>query len=152
MTLPREIAEKVSRSERTVRRYVRDIEPDVKLRPEFGSDQLMDWFYDEILAKRRRLVAAARKKWDESFELGVDLVDETMRSLRERIEAMDEITIRRMTTDEEYRHEYFEEFMWSVLERWVSDLNALRQWREVFRNNFGLDTYYEGGDDDEHEF
>ena len=44
----REIAEKVSRSERTVRRYVGDIEPDVKLRPEFGSDQLMDWFYDEI--------------------------------------------------------------------------------------------------------
>ena len=71
----REIAEKVSRSERTVRRYVGDIEPDVKLRPEFGSDQLMDWFYDEILAKRRSVVAWARQKWDERFELGVDSPD-----------------------------------------------------------------------------
>ena len=40
----REIAEKVGRSERTVRRYVKDVEPQVEIRMDIDTDQLMDWF------------------------------------------------------------------------------------------------------------
>ena len=53
------IAEKVGVSERTVRRYVRGVEPDIRMPSELDSNELTDGFYDQVLASRRRIVAIA---------------------------------------------------------------------------------------------
>ncbi len=68
----RDIAKKVSRSERTVRRYVKRIQPHVELRTDVNSAELMDWFFDELLSQRRWITAAASEHWKEQFDLGVE--------------------------------------------------------------------------------
>ena len=146
----REIAEKVGRSERTVRRYVGEVEPDVKLRPDFGATELMAWFYEKILVDRRSLVAAVLKEWGEVFELGVDAVDETTRALREHVRALDEITIKKMAADESYRLEFYEEFMAPVRKEWVSNLKGQRDWRQLKRS-WPPEVWVEDNDG-EHEF
>ena len=148
----REIAEKVERSERTVRRYVKDVEPDVRVRPDFGTNQLMVWFSEKILEYRRSLIAYMQEEWDEVLELGVEAVDEATTELRKRLEAMDKITIKRMMTDDtEFRQEYFEEFMTPVLRNWASNLNFLRNVRQL-REAAGPSGWLEDDDhDEEHE-
>lgn len=127
----REVAEKVGRSERTVRRYVKGIEPQVKARSDLGSAQLMDWFYDQVLDRRRTLIVFAHNRWDEVVELGVEVIDETARALRKRVSVMDEITVNRMASDEDYRREYFEEFIAPVVKKWMEHLILLRQWAHM---------------------
>ena len=122
----REIAKKVHRSERTVRRYVKGVEPHVELRTDLDSAELMDWFFDELLSKRRWITAAASKHWKEQFDFGVEVVDSAMRLLRERLGAMDEITVKRMRANESLRRQFFEEFMSPVLNRWARGLNSDR--------------------------
>ena len=79
------IAEKVRVSERTVRRYVRGVKPEIRVPSELDSDELTDGFFDQVLAARRRIVKVGSEHWDEPFELGFEAVDSAMKSLRERL-------------------------------------------------------------------
>ncbi len=121
-----EIAKKVHRSERTVRRYVKRIQPHVELRTDLDSAELMDRFFDELLSKRRWITAAASKHWKEQFDCGVEVVDSAMRLLRERLGAMDEITVKRLRADEPLRRQFLNEFMSPVILRWARGLNSVR--------------------------
>lgn len=141
-----EIAKKVGRSERTVRRYVKDVEPHVELREDLDSTELMDWFFDELLSQRRWITADASKHWNESFDLGVEVVDSTMKVLRERVEAMEEITVMRLKADESLRRQFFKEFMEPVLLRWVRGLNVVRG-RKVLDRHFGPHGWEEVDED-----
>jgi Homeodomain-like domain-containing protein len=132
----REIAGKVGRSERTVRRYVKDVEPQVELRDVFDTAQLMDWFYDEVLARRRWTTTQAGEHWDESFDLGVEDVDSTMKLLRQRVESMEEISLRRLKSDESLRRQFFEEFISPVILRWISVLRGV-QMQKMLDREFG---------------
>ncbi len=132
----REIAEEVDRSERTVRRYVKDVEPQVELRDVFDTAQLMDWFYDEVLARRRWATTQAGEHWDESFDLGVEAVDSTMKLLRQRVESMEEISLRRLKSDEALRRQFFEEFISPVILRWISVLRG-GQMQKMLDREFG---------------
>ena len=130
----REIAKKVHRSERTVRRYVKGIQPHVELRTDLDSAELMDWFFDELLSKRRWITAAAAEHYKEQFDLGVEAVDAAMRLLRERLGAMDKITVERLRADESLRRQFFEEFTVPVIVRWVRELKSIHvdrtlEWR-----------------------
>ena len=146
----REIAEKVLRSERTVRRYVGDVEPDVKLRPDVSVAELMDWFHEKILDLRRALIGIALSDWDEVFDLGVEAIDETTRALRGRVQALDEITIKKIAADESYRDEFFMEFMAPVMNRWLMDLRGQRDFRRLKRRSWPPEVWVED-DDGEHE-
>ena len=122
----REIAKKVHRSERTVRRYVKRIEPHVELRTDLDSIELMDWFFDKVLSQRRWITAQASDYWKEEFDLGVEAVDSTFRLLRARLEAMDEVTVMKLRTDESLRRQFFKEFVSPVIIRWARGLNTVR--------------------------
>ena len=61
------IAEKVGVSERTVRRYVPGVEPDIRMPSELDSNELTDGFYDQVLASRRRIVSIRKLGADESL-------------------------------------------------------------------------------------
>ncbi|NIM49325.1 MAG: hypothetical protein GTO22_08705 [Gemmatimonadales bacterium] len=128
-----EIAQKVHRSERTVRRYVKRIEPHVELRTDLDSAELMDWFFDELLSQRRWITAQASEHWKEQFDLGVEAVDSTFRLLRARLEAMDEVTAMRLAADESLRRQFFKEFMSPVIIRWARGLNSIRVQRMLDR-------------------
>jgi len=143
----REIAKKVGRSERTVRRYVKDVEPHVEIRKHLDTTQLMDWFYDAVLAQRRLITAQAGEHWKESFDLGIEAVDSTMRLLRERLEAMEDITLTRLKTDEELRHQFFKEFISPVIIRWITGLNGDRM-HKILDRTFGPFGWEEADEDD----
>lgn len=132
----REIAERVSRSERTVRRYVKNVQPQIQIRmpSDLTSDEFTDWFYDKVLASRRGLVAAASEHWDETFELGLEAVDSAMKSLRELLAGMEKVSIRRLEADESLRDEFFDEFLKNVARDWASDLKTIHSWRQMVQS------------------
>ena len=130
------IAEKVGVSERTVRRYVRGVEPDVRMPSELDSDELTDRFYDQVLEARRRIVATASELWDEPVEVGFEAVDSAMKSLRERLAGMEKVSIRKLGADESLRAEFFHDFMAHVLRDWAIDLKTEHDLRE-FHRKFG---------------
>lgn len=140
----REIAERVSRSERTVRRYVKNVQPQIRMPADLTSDDFTDWFYDQVLASRRSLVAAASEHWDETFELGLEAVDSAMKSLRELLAGMEEVSIRRLEADESLRGEFFDEFLKNVARDWASDLKTIHSWRQMVQSC--------GGDEDGADF
>ncbi len=124
------IAEKVGVSERTVRRYVRGVEPDIRMPSALTSDELTDRFYDQVLAHRRRIVATASAYWNEPFELGWEAVDLAMKSLRERLAGMEKVSIRKLGADESLRDEFFDEFIAQVRRDWLNELDLIRLLRE----------------------
>ena len=144
----REIAHEVGRSERTVRRYVKDVEPHVELREDLDTVQLMDWFYDAVLAERRTIVAQATEHWNESFDLGVEAVDSTMRLLRERVEAMEKTSVMRLKADESLRRQFFTEFMPPVILRWARGL-IIVQFQKAMDREFGRFGWEEVPEDTE---
>ena len=123
------IAAKVGVSERTVRRYVRGVEPNIKMPSELNSDEFMAASYDLVLAHRRGLVAAASESWDEPFEFGFDRVNDAMKELRELLAGMEKVSVRRLETDEALRAEFFREFLRNLAREWAAELNTIRQWR-----------------------
>ena len=140
------IAEKVRVSERTVRRYVRGVEPDIRMPSELDSDELTESFYDQILACRRRIVATAAELWDEQFELGFEAVDSTMKSLRKLLAGMEKVSIRKLAADESLRAEFFLEFMTHVRQDWVNELDTVRFLREFDRKFGGYGEQIYDGD------
>ena len=125
------IAAKVGVSERTVRRYVRGVEPNIKMPSELNSDEFMAASYDLVLAHRRGLVAAASKSWDEPFEFGFNRVNDAMKELRELLAGMEKVSVRRLQTDEALRAEFFREFLRNLAREWAAELNTIRQWRRI---------------------
>ncbi len=125
------IAEKVGVSERTVRRYVRGVEPDIRMPSELDSNELTDGFYDQVLASRRRIVAIASEDWAEPVELGMEAVDSAMKSLRELLAGMEIVSIRKLGADESLRDEFFREFMTHVLGDWIRKLKTEHLFREL---------------------
>lgn len=142
----KDIAEKVGVSERTVRRYVRGVEPDIRMPSELTSNELTDCFYDQVLASRRSLVATASAYWEEPFELGWEAVDSAMKSLRERLSGMEKVSIRKLGADESLRAEFFDGFMADVRRDWADELNTVRLWREFARQWGGDEERAEQGD------
>ena len=138
------IAEKVGVSERTVRRYVRGVEPDIRMPSELDSDELTDRFYDQVLEARRRIVATASELWDEPVEVGFEAVDSAMKSLRERLAGMEKVSIRKLGADESLRAEFFHDFMTHVRRDWIDELKTDRFLRD-FALQFG--GYEEQPDD-----
>ena len=124
------IAEKVGVSERTVRRYVRGVEPDIRMPSELDSDELTESFYDQVLASRRRIVAIASEYWAEPFELGMEAVDSAMKSLRGLLAGMENVSIRKLGADDSLRAEFFHEFMTHVHRDWISELKTEHFFRE----------------------
>ena len=49
-----------------------------------------------------------------------------MKLLRERVEAMEEITLTRLKADEALRRQFLNEFMEPVILRWARGLNGVR--------------------------
>ena len=128
----RAIGKEVGVSERSVRRYVTDVEPEIRL-PSLNLEELADLFYDHILAQRRLLTRVASEQWEESFDLGFEAVDAAMQSLREQLSGMDKVTIKRLGADEELRAEFFGEFMVRVGRQWIDELNGIRFVRRLKR-------------------
>ena len=125
------IAEKVGVSERTVRRYVRGVEPDIRMPSELDSNELTDGFYDQVLASRRRIVAIASEDWGEPVELGMEAVDSAMKSLRKLLAGMENVSIRKLGADESLRAEFFRDFMAHVMRDWVDILRTEHLFREL---------------------
>ena len=138
------IAEKVGVSERTVRRYVRGVQPDIRMPSELGPDELTDGFYDQVLATRRRIVASASEYFAEPFELGLEAVDLAMKSLRELLAGMEKVSIRKLGADQSLRAEFFHNFMTQVRCDWVNELKTVRVLRQF---TWGSDVYEERADD-----
>ena len=125
------IAEKVGVSERTVRRYVRGVEPDIRMPSELDSNELTDGFYDQVLASRRRIVAIASEDWAEPVELGIEAVDSAMKSLRKLLAGMENVSMRKLGADESLRAEFFRDFMAHVLRDWIDVLRTEHLFREL---------------------
>ena len=140
------IAEKVGVSDRTVRRYVRGVEPDIRIPSELDSDELTDWFYDQVLASRRRVVAIASEYWDEPFELGLEAVDSAMKSLRKLLSGMEKVSIRKLGADEALRAEFFHDFMTHVRRDWLSELNVIRIFRQFTWQSEAYEDQADDGD------
>ena len=140
------IAEKENFSERTVRRYVRGVEPKIKTPSKLTSDEFTECFYDRVLTHRRGLVAAFSEHWDEPFELGLDRVDAAMKSLRELLAGREPVSIRRLETDESLRAEFFQEFLADVARDWVAELNMERVRRRFVRLSGHHDEGADQGD------
>ena len=118
-------------SERTVRRYVRGVEPDIRMPSELDSNELTDGFYDQVLASRRRIVAIASEDWAEPVELGIEAVDSAMKSLRKLLAGMENVSIRKLGADESLRAEFFRDFMAHVLRDWIDVLRTEHLFREL---------------------
>ena len=130
----RAIAEEVRVSERTVRRYVSGVVPEIRLPSELNLEELADLFYDDILAQRRLLLKMVFEEWEESFELDFEAVDAAMQSLREQLSGMDKITIKRLGAGEELRAEFFAEFITRIAQEWIDQLKAIRFVRDMKRH------------------
>ena len=129
------IAEQVGVSERTVRRYVRGVEPEIRMSSALSSDELTDSFYDQVLAYRRWIVSNASEHWAEPFELRLDAVDSAMKSLRELFKGMEKVSIRKLGAHESLRAEFFAEFIEQVGHDWIAELNTIRLWRRIVRQS-----------------
>ena len=140
------IAEKVGVSERTVRRYVHGVEPEVRMPSEVNWDELTDGFFDQVLAARRIIVKAGSEYWAEQFELGFEAVDSAMKSLRERLAGMEKVSIRKLTADESLRSEFFHEFMTYVRQDWINELKTVQVFRELDRKFGGYTERPDYGD------
>ena len=125
------IAEACGVSERTVRRYVRGVEPKIKMPSELNSDEFTDWCYDQVLAP---------------FEVGLDRVDASMKSLRELLAGMEPVSIRRLEADESLRAEFCQEFLADVARDWVAELNMERVRRRFVRLSGHHDEGADQGD------
>ena len=140
------IAEKVGVSERTVRRYVRGVEPDVRMPSELNSDELTDGFFDQVLAARRIIVKAGSEYFSERFELGFEAVDSAMKSLRKLLSGMEKVSIRKLAADESLRAEFFHEFITHVRQDWVNELKTVQVFRELQRKFGGYEERPDYGD------
>ena len=142
----KDIAEKVGVSERTVRRYVRGVDPEIGMPSQLGSDELTDGFFDQVLAARRRIVKVGSEYLAEPFELGFEAVDSAMKSLRKLLAGMEKVSIRKLAADESLRAEFFHEFMTHVRRNWVNELNTVRVFRELDRKFGGYTEKPDYGD------
>ena len=140
------IAEKVGVSERTVRRYVRGVEPDVRMPSELNSDELTDGFFDQVLAARRGIVKAGSEYLAEPFELGFEAVDSAMKSLRKLLSGMEQVSLRKLAADESLRAEFFRDFITRVRQDWVHELSAVQVLRELDRKLGGYEERPDYGD------
>ena len=124
----REIAQKVQRSERTVRRYTRGVGPEVTLPTKIKRVDVLAHCGEIILYGRDRL------------ELTTQEVDHLFKKLRKTFEQRDPLTRDWLATDSRARLDFL---VHEVLRPGMSDIK-LRRWIEHFRELVG-----DGGMSDE---
>lgn len=111
-----EIAEKVQRSERTVRRYLRGVTPNLKL---------------PTTPKRVDVLVACSKLvllWRQRLDLSVQEVDIVMKGLRKALEWKDPLTLEWMATDPRARLDFLlKEFLRDAM----SDINVRRDIQRI---------------------
>jgi len=109
-----EIAEKVQRSERTVRRYTQGISPQLELPPNREAVDVLSVLARSIIHYRAKLGLDTRE------------TDQVMKALRQELIPMDPLTREWLATDREARRDFLTEFLRDVLAR-IRALQAIRR-------------------------
>ena len=110
----REIADKVERSERTVRRYTRGVTPRLELPRQHEPVDVLSDCVQSILRGRTRLGLDTRE------------TDEMIKALRRTLEPMDPLTIDWLASDRQARRDFLLEFLRNVLPH-INDLHHVRR-------------------------
>ena len=113
-----EIAADVGRSERTVRRYVRDVTPELRVDDQNVGVDVFDWCAGELLKYKPKLGLTVRE------------LDGLVKKLRPALEAKDEWLLSRMSEDDALRREFLWRDFWP---RVAGHLRATRSIRRVMR-------------------
>jgi transcriptional regulator with XRE-family HTH domain len=112
----REIADKVERSERTVRRYTKGVSPQVDLPTQPK--------HVDVLAACAELILDLRKH----LELDTEEVDAILKELRKALDRKDPLTLEWFATDERARADFlFYEFLRQVM----PGINTMRHIRRI---------------------
>ena len=112
----REIAEKVGRSERTVRRYTKGVSPQVELPTQPKRVDVLVACSKVILALRERL------------ELDTEEVDVVLKELRKTLDRKDPLSLEWLATD---RHARVDFLVHKVLRQVMPGINTMRHIRRI---------------------
>lgn len=110
-----EIAEKVERSERTVRRYTKGVTPQLEIptQPEPV----------DVLSACARLILA----WRGQLHLDTRETDRVIKALRKQLEGIDPLTMKWLGTDRQARRDFLVEFLRPTLRH----INEVRQIQRI---------------------
>ena len=110
-----EIAADVGRSERTVRRYVRGVTPELRVDDQTGTGvDVFEWCANELLKNKERLGLSLRT------------IDLLVKRLRPVLGAKDEWTLSRMAESEALRREFLWKEFWRSVAPEIRNARALR--------------------------
>ncbi|HKV72691.1 MAG TPA: helix-turn-helix domain-containing protein [Gemmatimonadales bacterium] len=113
-----EIAADVGRSERTVRRYVRGVTPELRVDDQTGTGvDVFEWCANELLKNKERLGLSLRT------------IDLLVKRLRPVLGAKDEWTLSRMAESEALRREFLWKEFWRSV---VPEIRNARAIRDIF--------------------
>ena len=110
----REIADKVERSERTVRRYTRGVSPQLELPPQREPVDVLAVGVQSIIRCRAQLGFDTRE------------ADQVIKALRRALGPLDPVTSEWLATDPQARRDFLLEFLRDVRPR-ISDMRAIRR-------------------------